>query len=343
MSLVKMSKKSKIYKTAFIFSLFLLVFPLGAESQDTVGIEDFVIEANDNPDVVINPIEEAAPTSDHQNQAITDSVTAPTPTDPLAPIIFTEEEEPIAEVKKPEPKAIPYSGQYYDADSIGGNKALGNNSPRQVDPKYEPGTRFVVVEKGAGSDSVQAQLISAQRALKLERYAAALDMFESLYKKTPNSPPVLMGLAIAQQNNGLTESAIATYEELLSLNPNNVDAMVNMLGLMKIRYPEIAFRRLKDLWDAHPNNAAIAAQLGLVSAGTGNTQEALRYLGIAASIDPQNASHYYNMAVLSDRAGAKKQAIELYQKALEVDITYASGRSVPREQIYDRLAYLRRS
>jgi len=115
-----------------------------------------------------------------------------------------------------------------------------------------------------------------------------------------------------------------------------------MLGLMKRRYPAVAFRRLKDLWENNAENPAIAAQLGLTSAATGNTRDAIRYLGIAASLEPSNASHFYNMAVLSDRAGARKDAVDLYQRALEVDVTHGGGKTVPREEIYDRLAFLRR-
>jgi len=312
-------------------------FPVIAQETQTLDDVMLNIEAEQNsptPDtssVVINPIEEAAPIP----------VQPATPLDaPVEPIIEQEPETIAQPINDPQP--VPYSGLYFDADSIGGNSPLGNTAPRQVDPKYEPGSRFVVVERGASAGSTQAQLIAAQRALKLKRYAAALDLFENLYKKTPNSRPVLMGLAIAQQNNGFTESAIATYEELLAIDPNNIDATVNMLGLMKRRYPAVAFRRLKDLWENNAENPAIAAQLGLTSAATGNTRDAIRYLGIAASLEPSNASHFYNMAVLSDRAGARKDAVDLYQRALEVDVTHGGGKTVPREEIYDRLAFLRR-
>lgn len=357
-----MSEKLNPYKISAIFlSLLLVALPCYAQAQETNAIEDVTIptpaeidqmESVDYPEevmeddsVVVNPIEEAAPIGARKAPVMPQEVVEPmTPLQPPAEAVSeTSEEMMPSEAVDNQPKPVPYSGQYYDADSIGGNSAFPNKTPRQVDPKYEPGSRFVVVEKGASATSTQAQLIAAQRALKLERYASALDMYEALYKKTPNSRPVLMGLAIAQQNNGLIESAIATYEELLSVDPNNVDATVNMLGLMKARYPAIAYRRLRDLWEDHPENAAIAAQLGLTSAAAGNTQDALRYLGIASSLEPQNASHFYNMAVLADRAGAKQDAIELYQKALEVDITHASAHSIPREDIYDRLAYLRRS
>lgn len=236
-----------------------------------------------------------------------------------------------------------HSGTYYDADSFVPSAELTKAAgPREVDPKYEPGSRFVVVTRGAGPNSRAARLVAVQRALKLGRYTSALELSEKLYKKSPKNKQVLMGLAVSQQYSGFTESAVATYEELLAIDPNNADAMINMLGLIKQRYPEQAYQKLKKLWSKNSLNSGLAAQLGLTSASMGRFEDALHYLGMAVSIDPDNASHYYNMAVVSDQAGAYKDALELYQKSLEVDVAHGGRQSIPRDKIYDRLARLRR-
>jgi Flp pilus assembly protein TadD len=228
-------------------------------------------------------------------------------------------------------------------DSITKDRDLRDSDiPRRVDPRYEPGSRYIIVEKTAKADSRQAALVAAKRALNLGRYSSALEMFETLYKENKRDPHVLMGLAVAQQNSGFNESAIRTYEELLEISPDNVDANVNMLGLIKRQYPSVAYRRLVDLWDKNPRNAGLAAQIGLTSAELGNNDDAIHYLGVAASLEPNNANHYYNMAVIVDRAGAQKQAVQYYEKALELDATYGGSRTVPRDSIYDRLSKLRR-
>ena len=262
---------------------------------------------------------------------------------PMMPAQDDLEQAGIDEQKVNQPASIRHSGLYYDSESIVPSAALGTSvGPRKVDPKYEPGSSFVVVRKGAGANSREAKIVAAQRALKLGRYTSALEIYEQLYKKSPKNQQILMGLAVAQQYSGYTESAITTYEELLKLNPNNTNATINMLGLIKSQYPSVAYRKLQDMWNKNPQNPGLAAQLGLTSASIGNVDDALRYLGVAASIEPQNAAHFYNMAVISDQAGAYRDAVDLYQKALEIDITYGGGRSIPREQVYDRLAQLRR-
>jgi Tfp pilus assembly protein PilF len=58
-------------------------------------------------------------------------------------------------------------------------------------------------------------------------------------------------------------------------------------------------------------------------------------------MEPQNAGHVFNMAVIADRAGDKKQAITYYEEALEIDTLYGSGRSIPRDAVFERLAELR--
>ena len=185
-------------------------------------------------------------------------------------------------------------------------------------------------------------MTAANRALSLRRYSAALEMFQELRKRNPNDRNILLGLGIAQQNLGFNDSAIATYRSLLKIDPRNVDARVNMLGILQTQNPELAYQELKALWEDNPRDSGIAAQLGMVSAELGNTDDAVRYLGIASSIDPTNPAHYYNMAVIYDRAGAKKDAVTLYERALEVDSLSSSAKGLSRDTVYDRLATLRR-
>ena len=277
---------------------------------------------------------------------------------PLEPIVVAEEivPEPIAQlealqpepeiveaaIEEPQKKVIPHSGTYYDSSSIGPSALGAAAGPRKVDPLYEPGSVFINVQKNASASSRQASIVAAQRALKLGRNSAALELYEKLYKKNPRNTQVLMGLAVAQQRSGFVESAIATYEELLKRDSRHTGAMVNLMGILENRQPEVALKKLYKLWNKNQQNPNVAAQLGMVHAKIGNYEDANRYLGVAASLDPSNALHYYNLGIVSDQAKSHRTAIEYYQKALEVDIAHKGGGAIPREQVYDRLAQLRR-
>jgi tetratricopeptide (TPR) repeat protein len=239
-----------------------------------------------------------------------------------------------------------HSGTFYDSDALVPDSALsdaGVTGPRKVDPALEPGQKYIVVDRTSPSSSYEAQYIAGTRALKLGRYTAAMEIFEILYAKNRKDPRILFGLAIAQQKSGFYESAAQTYEDVLRIDPDNADAIINLTGLMREQYPSVSLRKLMDLRDKYPNNVGIPAQIALINAQMNNHAEALRYLEIASSMDPRNASHVFNMAVIADRAGMTKKAIQLYERVLEMDVSYSDKTSdMPREQIYDRLVDLRR-
>ena len=201
--------------------------------------------------------------------------------------------------------------------------------------------KFIIVNRDQGPQGIDSQIVAANRALKLGQYEAAASMFGTLYAKNPRDPRILMGRAVALQNTGNPELALRTYDQLLNVDHNNTNALVNMLGLLRKQYPEVALRRLTNLYDKYPGNAMIAAQIGVTEADQGQYDDAIKYLGIAASMEPNNAQHQFNMAVIADRAGKREDALKYYEQALETDAVYGESRSVNREQIYDRVSVLR--
>jgi tetratricopeptide (TPR) repeat protein len=230
---------------------------------------------------------------------------------------------------------------FYDSQSLVPQTEMGRGVPRKLDPRAELASKYIVVKKNRRGGSVDARLVAADRALKLGRYDSALSIYDELHTKRPKDVNVLFGRAIAYQHLGRNEEAMHAYEDVLSINPNMVDAEVNMLGLMSKNFPSVALERLLTLWEHNSDNVAIAAQIAVVQGQLGRYDEAVRYLGIASGLDPENANHVYNMAVISDRVGAKKDAIKYYEKALEIDSIYGGGRTIPREPVFERLSSLR--
>lgn len=242
-------------------------------------------------------------------------------------------------------RARPATGKkkYFDAASqIPTSQMATDIGPRKVDPVLEPAQKYVIVTGAKKESDPEAMLVSANRALKLKRYDAAVEMFEQLYDHNNRDPRILMGLAVALQHAGRDESSLMVYDELLDIAPGNREAIVNMLGLLRKQYPSVAVRRLLDLQNEYPNDPMIAAQLGVTRADMRDYDEAEKYLGIAISLEPHNAQHYLNMAVVADRQGNKTNAVSYYEEALQVDAVYGNGRSIQREVIYDRLSVLRR-
>lgn len=209
-------------------------------------------------------------------------------------------------------------------------------APKPTDP-----SKVVIVRKAVKADTQKARVVAAQRALALGRYESALNLYSTLYKLNPRDPHVLAGRATAMQKLGRFDESILAYEELFDIDADNVEAQINMLGMMSEKYPSVALRRLKMLHEDHPENVMIVAQMGIAHGRLGSYEDAITALGMAASMEPKNAEHIYNMAVISDRGGFHAEAMDYYEQALEVDSVYGGSRSVPRESIYERLVLLR--
>lgn len=230
---------------------------------------------------------------------------------------------------------------FFDADTLVPTGEMGANAPRKVNPALQPASKFIVVKKDYGSGTRQAQLVSAERAIALGRYDSALEIYNEMYAKNSRDPNIVMGRAIALQHLGQHDEAVAAYEELLDLRPENTQAQINMLGLMGQKYPAVALQRLGELRDKEPRNVAIVGQMAVLQANMGQYEDAMKYLGMAASLEPNNANHLYNMAVVADLAGKKDSAVQFYEQALEVDSIYGGSRSIPRDAVFERLARLR--
>ncbi|MFA7275793.1 MAG: tetratricopeptide repeat protein [Pseudobdellovibrionaceae bacterium] len=237
---------------------------------------------------------------------------------------------------------------YYDAPSgriLGDLPAPSLNLPKNAKESMivvnSNGGKVTSSKSAVETTDLESKIIAAGRALKLERYDAAKEMYDDLYRLNPKDGRILMGRAVLFQKIGNNDKAIATYEEILNVNPENTEAIVNLTGLIRKQYPAVALNKLLDLKQKFPENPAVLAQLGVAYADSQNYESAIDSLRQAVRFDPRNAKHYFNMAIVAERMNDRKAAINYYEKALEVDAIYGAGRSLSRDVIYDRLTRLR--
>lgn len=230
---------------------------------------------------------------------------------------------------------------FYDAESLAPTgEFVRKGGTVKVNPRTQPASKFVVVRSNHSANSTKAKLVAASRAMTLGRHDSALQIYDTIYKRNKRDPQVLMGRAISLQHLGRIDEAILAYNEFLDRRPDDVNAHINMLGLLAQKYPAVALRRLLDLNEKHESNVGVMAQIAITYAKMQQYENAFKYLGAAAAMEPNNPGHLYNIAIVADKAGDPKSAIEYYEQALEVDALHGSG-GVPRESIYERLAQLR--
>lgn len=334
-----------------------------AEIQTDVAVENApTVEtpiADKKDDVAQEPVktEDAAAPAPNSAELVSAEKDRPTEAKPVK----SQEEKDAALNKALGIEEEKAQAEFFDSP---GGKILGSIPAPSMNPLKGKGESIIVVhgkgESKTGKDSkvtapkksqkgkveisrtdIDAQIVAASRALKLERYEAAAEMYDKLYAMNPRDGRILMGRAILLQKTGQGERAVEAYEEVLKSDPSNTDAVVNLAGLIRKQYPAEALSKLLDMKAQYPNNVSVLAQLGVAYADSGNFEDAYRSLSQASLLEPQNPQHYYNMAVIAERLRDSGKAISLYEKALEVDALHGSGRGISRERIYDRLTQLR--
>lgn len=218
-----------------------------------------------------------------------------------------------------------------DTDSITAREAIVRPLPN----------RYLVVNKNASATDVDARMATARAALANRQTRAALNLFDELALDYPQDTRILMGRAVALQQLGLQTDALAAYEKVLVAEPKNLEALTNMLGLIRSQDPALALAKLKELRAAYPARADITAQLGIAYGATGDFANALRYLDIADALDGGNPHIAYNKAIVYDRMGQTAQATALYRHILQLAADNKLAQPLPLDTIRNRLSVLR--
>jgi len=198
--------------------------------------------------------------------------------------------------------------------------------------------KVLVIRKDHNEDDFNARLTTARMALSRGRPAAAVELFNTLYASNPNNKQVLMGRAVALQQAGQGEEALEAYELVLNNDPKNIEALTNMLGILRNQDQASAVEQLMQLQEIYPYNADIAAQLGMVYGSTGDYQSAVKYLEMADALKPGNIGILYNRAVAYDHMGQMQRAAELYRQALLLAGEGTTDAGFPVDAVKRRLA-----
>lgn len=199
---------------------------------------------------------------------------------------------------------------------------------------------YMVIRKDSEAGDVDSRLTAARVALAQNRTTAALELFDDLKKDFPKDRRALMGRAVALQKLGQNDEALAAYEDVLRRDPKNLDALTNMLGLLKAKDPMLAIDKLLDLRNAYPYQGDITAQLGIAYATAGRYDEALKYLEMADALKPGSSYVMYNRAVLYDKMGRSRDAGALYRQLLRMAADGELDQQLPLDAIRKRLAAL---
>lgn len=241
---------------------------------------------------------------------------------------------------------VPVAAAAAPADPSGDGTQLGAAPPSPKPAVVQAQIRdlppnYFTIEKAAEASDPSARIAAGKRAMDSGRTSSAVTMFDQLYSDDPTDTRVLAARAVALQKSGRLQEAMSAYEELLKIEPANLNALTSLLGLLRTQNSDLALEQLLRLRQAYPDHAGIAAQLGIVYGDRGQLDDAIRFLGVANSLEPMNPVFKFNMAVVMDKLGNTVEAESFYRQALELDSRYNTERSaIPRQAIENRISSL---
>jgi len=274
--------------------------------------ESTIAEAAAPAPVSTEPVSEpAAATSPAPAPAEPAPATAP---EPAAPVAAPTQ---VASVPQPAPSpSAPANNE--PMPRLGPNSEARVLSPpiviRRTEAEFNAAEELVTVREV--SQTAQQNVTAGYNALVRGDLGSALSRYEAAIEEEPTSVMAQLGRSAALQKLGRMEEVRMGYETVLRLDPNNRQARANLTSIFSASAPNEALSRLLQLEREYPDFSPITAQIGLLYARMGSTDDALTYLRKAASDSPETVMYQYNLAVLLDRVGRSEQAVVAYERVL---------------------------
>lgn len=201
------------------------------------------------------------------------------------------------------------------------------------DPAVVPEAPAVAVE--------DTPLHRATQAFAAGDVDAAAALFADVLAVDPDDRTALLGVAMVLEVQGHAAEARVAYRRLLQVEPRNALAMTNMLDLVD-RLPDTEQRReLGSLRGLLPQSPEVTARLAQLLAAQGDDAAAAALMGEAVRLDPGRPAWLLSLAILHDRLGRQRDAVQHYERFFAAAGGAAPLPGVSVDAVRRRLAFLK--
>lgn len=161
------------------------------------------------------------------------------------------------------------------------------------------------------------------------KFSEAIEYLEIAFNQFPDNDLIARRLAIAYQKAGRIDDAISKYETVMTNNPSNTQAYLNVVGLYRLKASEAqdpkvtaemntkAIAAMNKLKQVDPNNAVAYLNLASIYLTQNKPADAESNANLALSKDPNLYLPYVILATVSQTKGteAYNRFVDLEQKA----------------------------
>lgn len=135
-------------------------------------------------------------------------------------------------------------------------------------------------------------------------------------QKSPNDLAVRLYLGSGHLQAGRAREAMAEYQAVLKITPDNLAALVGMAVALHAQNDARAVRYAELAYEKGGRSAALSAQLGLILVARGEIRRGLELLRQAEALEPENPAIRYHLAAALARTGEQAQARRLLEALL---------------------------
>lgn len=190
----------------------------------------------------------------------------------------------------------------------------------------------IVVSRGSAAPTLPPLLTEAYAALQSNRLDTAQRLYNQLLSAEPRNIDALLGLAAIAVQEGKTDDATRHYLRILDLDPRHALAQSGLIALLGRADPLAAETRLKQLIAREPS-PFLYFTLGNLYADQSLWAQAQQAYFQAHHLEQSNPDYAYNLAVGLEHLNQSKLALGFYRRA--VQLASARGRanfSLPQAQ-----------
>src|SRR5690606_15591415 len=150
-----------------------------------------------------------------------------------------------------------------------------------------------------------------QTLRKAGELQASIQPLQDWLSVSPNSHQAMVLLAMAYQSDGAADKAIAQYEKIKAVHPNDVITLNNLAWLYQESGHREALPTAQAAYEAASNNAAIADTYGWILLKNNKVNEALAVLEKAHQLAPSTPEIALHLAEAYEKAGQTDKANQL--------------------------------